>query len=165
MLEFLDQALVAIVFSLFTVAAVSDARTMRIPNWMSVAIVVAFAVRAVVSPETFQWMDLAFGAGVFVVGFVFYALKGFGAGDVKLATAGALWFGAAQASDFLAVMALVGGALAILILVANHMAAFHRILRFAMPALERTKSVPYGIAIAAGAYFALFQQANAWGIV
>jgi prepilin peptidase CpaA len=80
---------------LFLLAAVWDARTYRIPNWISLALVALFVVAAAVSgqPVISFWPHLAASAGVFALGYGLYALTGMGAGDAKLGTAAAMWAG------------------------------------------------------------------------
>lgn len=74
----------------------TDMRSMRIPNLVSLGLIIAWCLRAVLVPETVSLIgDPLFAVAVFVPFFVLYAVGngGFGAGDVKLITTGALWFG------------------------------------------------------------------------
>lgn len=65
-------------------AAQSDLRTMTIPNWISIALIVAFIIIAVfVLPfETVLWR-LGAGAAMLVLGFVLNAMRVMGGGDAK----------------------------------------------------------------------------------
>lgn len=69
-----------------------DLRYMRIPNVLSLVLIIAFcltfALGAVV-PDI--WWRLAIAAFVFAIGFVGFALRLFGGGDVKILTALALY--------------------------------------------------------------------------
>lgn len=74
----------------------TDMRTMRIPNLVSLGLIIAWALRAIFVPETASLIaDPVFALVVFVPFFLLYAVGngGFGAGDVKLITTGTLWFG------------------------------------------------------------------------
>ena len=131
-------------------AAVVDVRTFTISNrlnltvallapiyWLSIALPVWPGVG----------VQLAAGAGVFVLlAGAFYAGM-MGGGDVKLASALALWFSPGSTLKFLVLMSLAGGVLTIGIL------ALHR-------ARGRTgrPEIPYGVAIAFGGLAILAQR-------
>lgn len=131
-------------------AAVVDVRTFTISNrlnltvallaplyWLSIALPVWPGVG----------VQLAAGAAVFVLlAGAFYAGM-MGGGDVKLASALALWFSPGSTLKFLVLMSLAGGVLTIGIL------ALHR-------ARGRTgrPEIPYGVAIAFGGLAILAQR-------
>lgn len=72
---------------ILVLAGLSDLRRMRIPNWTSLAAVALFVLTApVIGWEEAGWR-LATAALVFSVGLGFWALRLFGAGDVKLLSA------------------------------------------------------------------------------
>jgi prepilin peptidase CpaA len=144
-----------IVGGLFVFASFTDIKKMIIPNWVSVAIIFGYVVRCFMAPSTTAiGMDIVAALVPFAIGFALYAAGGFGAGDVKLLTAGSLWFGQAHAMDFLLVMALIGGAASVLIVV-------WRRLRGSVG----KASFPYGPAIGLGALNALFLQFTTWGLI
>jgi len=131
-------------------AAVVDVRTFTISNrlnltvallapiyWLSIALPVWPGVG----------VQLAAGAGVFVLlAGAFYAGM-MGGGDVKLASALALWFSPGSTLKFLVLMSLGGGVLTIGIL------ALHRARgRAGRP------EIPYGVAIAFGGLAILAQR-------
>ena len=131
-------------------AAVVDVRTFTISNrlnltvallapiyWLSIALPVWPGVG----------VQLAAGAGVFVLlAGAFYAGM-MGGGDVKLASALALWFSPGSTLKFLVLMSLAGGVLTIGIL------ALHRARgRAGRP------EIPYGVAIAFGGLAILAQR-------
>jgi prepilin peptidase CpaA len=159
------QTLLLIVFpALAIVAALSDATTMTIPNWISAALVVAFfpAALAVGLPLATIGVSVALCFGALVAGMVMFALHWIGGGDAKLFAASALWLGMAGAAPFLAWTAIAGGVLAIGLLGARRMAAATGV-PFPQPAwLQRLLApegdIPYGIAIAAGALAAFPQS-------
>lgn len=81
--------------ALMLAAIVWDARTYRIPNWISLALVALFAAAALASgkPLIGFWPHLAVAAAFFGLGYLLYAFTGMGAGDAKLAAASGLWMG------------------------------------------------------------------------
>jgi prepilin peptidase CpaA len=92
-------------------------------------------------------IQLAAGAGVFVLmALAFYAGM-MGGGDVKLAAALALWFSPNTILKFLVLTSLAGGVLTVAILV------WHRAKR-----REGRPMIPYGVAIAFGGLAILTQR-------
>lgn len=132
-----------------TWAAISDLRSNIIPNSANVALFVLWTGWVVSGADTHVWYSLVIGAGIFVVGAVLFHFDQMGGGDVKFLTVLGIWAGPAQALPFLLQVALAGGALT-MAWIANGL--------FVAPALGRVvhpdskRSVPYGVAIAAGAY-------------
>ncbi len=134
-------------------AAVSDYRSLRIPNWISIALMALFAVDLTlgdVHRPILQHISVA--AAVLAGGLVFYSMGWFAGGDVKLLSSVALWAGPEQVVELLVFTALLGGALALLILLARRvvftfgadMTSMHR----ALPTWLASGLCPYGIAIA-----------------
>ena len=81
-----DVFLIAIA-PLLVLAAYCDVRHLRIPDVISVAMVGIFAVSAFVSMPDDLGARLAAAGGVFAVGFVAFAARLVGGGDVKLLSA------------------------------------------------------------------------------
>ncbi|WP_140984054.1 A24 family peptidase [Asticcacaulis tiandongensis] len=140
-------------------AAVSDLTTMTIPNKLSIILAVMFVPVAVMLKPDLMFIAEHLGIGVlaFVLGIVAFALRFMGGGDAKLIAATALWFHFQGFLVFLAYVALAGGALTILLLVARQ---FLQIFTPVMPAwlqklLEPKGDIPYGIAICAGGLLAI----------
>ena len=135
---------------LLLVAAVIDVRTFTISNRLNLAVALLaplywFAISLPLWPGVA--IQLAMGAGVFVLlASAFYAGV-MGGGDVKLAAALALWFQPASIIKFLVLMSLAGGVLTLGIL------AFHRAKR-----REGRPEIPYGVAIAFGGLAILTQR-------
>lgn len=155
------QTLALAVFpALVIVAALSDATSLTIPNWISAALALAFLPAAVcvgLSPGQAA-VCLGLGLGALAIGVVLFALRWIGGGDAKLIAASALWLGLSGAASFALWTAVAGGALALALLGARR-AVVPLGLPLRRPAwiarlLEPEGDIPYGIAIAAGALMA-----------
>jgi prepilin peptidase CpaA len=137
-------------------AAVKDLATFTIPNWISLALVAAFAPVALIAHVPLLHIGLGFavGAGMLAFGAGLFALGWIGGGDAKLMAAAALWVGADGLWPFAIYTALAGGALALALMALR--SAWIRPFADAGPAWTRRlatpgESAPYGVAIAAGA--------------
>lgn len=144
------EILLLVLAAILVVAAVIDMRTFTISNRLNLTVALLAPVfwLSVALP---LWpgvaIQLALGAGVFVLlALAFYAGM-MGGGDVKLAAALALWFSPASTLKFLVLMSLAGGVLTLGVL------ALHR-------ARRRTgrPEIPYGVAIAFGGLVILAQR-------
>ena len=153
--------------ALAIVAALRDAATMTIPNWISAALVLAFFPAALVVglPAAAIGIAAALGFGALLAGMAMFALNWIGGGDAKLFAASALWLGLPGLAPFLAFTAMAGGLLAVSLLGARKAAPA---LPFRGPAwldrlLRDGGDVPYGVAIAAGALAAFPESPLAKG--
>jgi prepilin peptidase CpaA len=135
-------------------AAATDLLTMKIPNLLSIGLGVAFLVIAPVAGLSGQemLMHLAAGTMMLVVGILLFALGWIGGGDGKILAVASLWLGFDHLVAFLALVAIFGGALALVIL------AYRRVPAGAFPLPDwalrlhaQGEGMPYGVAIAAGA--------------
>ena len=132
-----------------TWAAISDLRTNIIPNSTNVALFVLWTGWVVSGADAHVWISLAIGAAVFLVGAVLFHFGQMGGGDVKFLTALCIWAGPAEVLPFLLHVAFAGGVLTLAWVVNGRLVA---------PALGRIvqtdakRTVPYGVAIAAGAF-------------
>ena len=132
------------------VAAVIDVRTFTISNRLNAAVAAGaplYWLSISLSPWPGVAIQLAAGAIVFVLlaGAFFAGMMG--GGDVKLASALALWFSPAGTVKFLVLMSVAGGVLTLGIL------GWHR-----MQSREGRPEIPYGVAIAFGALAILTQR-------
>ena len=150
-------ALMIVFPALAIAAALSDATTMTIPNWISATLVVAFFPAAMAAGSTLPQIGLAVGLGVgaLAIGAAMFALRWIGGGDAKLLAASALWLGPPGLGPFLVWTAIAGGALALCLIGARRLSAMTG-LPVRQPAwterlLSPAGDIPYGIAIAAGA--------------
>jgi len=171
-------AALAAVAGLALWAAVSDARTMTIPNAVSVGIVAAYPVwllglwlggawlagpaGAAMLPALGPLWALAVAVVVFAIGFAMFAAGIAGGGDVKLLSALALWAGPWMVFEFLVVTSAAGGLLAVALgtpRMRGGRAAAVDGLSIEAGKPPRRRPIPYGIAIAAGGLFVLVRLA------
>jgi len=151
----LEIALLLIFPAAMAFAGALDLLTMTIPNRISVALAAAFAFAAYRAglPLDVVAAHVGVAALVLAVGIVFFAFGWLGGGDAKLMSVAALWVGHGEILiAYFAVVAVLGGALALAIL------AYRRFPVAALPGpdwalnLHRSGSgIPYGLAIAGGA--------------
>jgi prepilin peptidase CpaA len=146
---FTDLLLLALA-AILIVAAVIDVRTFTISNRLNLTVAVLaplYWLSIALNPWPGMAVQLAAGGFVFLLlAAAFYAGM-MGGGDVKLASALALWFSPAGTLKFLVLMSVAGGVLTIGIL------AWHRLQR-----REGRPEIPYGVAIAFGALTILAQR-------
>lgn len=143
---------------LVVVAAIGDFLTMKIPNWLNVVLGVSFFGAAFymgMPLEQLAW-HVAAGVIVLVCGFTLFAFNLIGGGDAKLLAVAAMWLGMEQLIAFLIVMALAGGALAIVMKLWwwLKLEADTRGSGWFSSKLKTSIDLPYGVAIAVGALFA-----------
>jgi len=164
MLPLLAAALVLAFTALVLAAALRDAMSFTIPNWMSLALAAIFPFAALASGVALPTVGLhvAVGAVALIGGMAMFALRWIGGGDAKLMAAVLLWLGWPAATAFLAGAAIAGGVLAMILLTLRSaqvrpyvMAGPPWMARLAEPG----EGVPYGVAIAVGALWALPQSA------
>lgn len=72
-------------------AAVWDAKTAKIPNWLVLSLVVVFAAKWALDPATVSLWQIGFAGLIFAGGFGLFVAGAMGAGAIKLATATALF--------------------------------------------------------------------------
>lgn len=151
------QSAFALIFAgLVIVAALKDVTSFTIPNWISIALVLAFlpaALAAGVAPTEFG-LHLAVGVVALLAGMGMFFAGWIGGGDAKLLAAAALWLGWRDAAPFLLITGVAGGVLAVTLMSLRSSAG--RALAPSGPAWwEKLRSpeaaAPYGVAIAVGA--------------
>jgi len=159
-----------VAMGLLVIIAYGDVRTRRIPNAFVGAIaLLGLAHIAVV--EDAMAAARTFGAAtlVFAIAFLLFWRGYLGGGDAKLVTAMALLVGAEELLEFLFVMTMCGGIVALAILCRDrfHRWNWHLFSRGKTPRPEHSvgsvaepgrSTVPYGVAItAAGAFTFIFK--------
>lgn len=142
---------------LMTAAAVEDFRRLMIPNKVTIALCLLWPLYIIAEPSMVAVLGgLGCALVVFLVGALCFSRGYLGGGDVKLLAAAALWAGPSATPALLMLTGLLGGALALFLLMPP--AAYFMTLARAKlgpgsdPAVEPISNpVPYGIAIAAAA--------------
>jgi prepilin peptidase CpaA len=131
--------LVVVAFAGVLVAvAIGDIRRLTIPNRYCAAIVLLYPIYVATATYAVDWVDGAIvGAVAVIIGFLLYAMRLAGGGDVKFFSAVALWAGSPLLVEFVFVTALVGGVVATAMLI-------HR-------RLTRPRAAPAGMGLAARA--------------
>lgn len=147
-------------------AVIWDVAARRIPNLLCAAIAVGGVVsQAWASGVLAAANGLAAGVLTVMLIFPFWSRGGIGGGDVKLAGAVAIWIGLSRLPMFGLAAALAGGLVALAAFVRSSRAARAEMrtnlvltaIQGAAPVISRGTggriSVPYGVAVAAGAAF------------
>jgi len=136
-------------------AALSDLRSMTIPNWISIALVVAFVITGpIFLPFTDVVWRLLAGVVVFVIVFIMNAVRLIGGGDAKLAAAFTPFIATNDYGAFLFLMAVAG----VLTLLAHRIAGRIGAIRRATPdwkSWSAGRHFPYGVTIAVSAIYYL----------
>lgn len=157
----MGEILFLLVSLLLVYASSSDLLNMKIPNWLSLALITLFIPAAWLSDMSAAAIGYSLGVAVavFAVCFLLFVLNVMGGGDAKLLTALALWFGLTPALlVFLVNVAFAGGILTLAILLIRWKSHLVTDRGVWLPAsLTTAKKIPYGIAIAAGALMAMPQ--------
>lgn len=166
----LQFALQLIFPALVVVAALKDVTSYTIPNWISLALIAAFAPIALVSGASLATLGLCLASGVvaLLVGMGMFAAGWIGGGDGKLFAVCALWLGWPAILPFMLYTGLAGGALTFAILALR--SAWLAPAVAGGPTWIRKLGteggdLPYGVAIAVGALAAFPQGALTHGIL
>ncbi len=146
----------ALVFpALMAYAAFSDLFTMRISNWLVIAVGAAYFALALITQLDWSAVGIAaaVAAAALAVAFAFFAFGWIGGGDAKLIAATVLWTGLGLLLQYLIYAALLGGALTLIILALRRYPLPPQLMGQAWLArLHDAKTgVPYGIALAVAA--------------
>jgi len=144
--EMLRWSIVFLLSILLAIASVSDIRDRRIPNWTVLAIAVLFVPWIFVDAVVSVLSSLEAALIAFVISCGLYAFRVVGAGDSKLLTVVALFVGMSKLFHLLVLVALVGGAIALVSLLARPVRAA---VMFQMRGKgDFGRGVPYCFAIA-----------------
>jgi prepilin peptidase CpaA len=138
---------------LMAYSAASDLLTMTIANWISLVLVGAFIVVALIAGMPVAELltnHLACGLAVLVLTFTLFAFGWIGGGDAKLAAATAVWLGWQKIFEYSFEASAIGGALTLAILIWRRYEMPPVLMRRAWIARlhSATNGVPYGIALA-----------------
>jgi prepilin peptidase CpaA len=147
--------------ALLALAAGWDLGSYTIPNFLQVALIAAFLVFVFASGMTPGMVADHLLAGFLglVIGFTLFALGYIGGGDAKLFACVVLWFGFHDLVSYALVASVLGGGLTLLLLGLRRvplpapLARQHWLLRLH----DERAGIPYGAALAAGAFVILPQ--------
>lgn len=167
MILFLVVFCMLVVIGFGVASAISDFKSMTIPNIYAGFIVLAFIPAYLADVLTGAGMEffapwkshLIAGALVFIVTFILFSVRIIGAGDSKLCSALALWVGVGGLAPYLFYMAVVGALLGL----ATKIIHVRKPFKNPSPGGWIAKSqngelgVPYGIAICFGLIVAFYQ--------
>ncbi len=138
-----------------TIAGASDLVRYEIPNELSAALLLAFALAFLGNPSAEAAWNITAGIAVFGAMAVLFAAGLCGGGDVKLLAATSVWMGWHNLLPFLLLTAICGAAVALLLLAARRFKtarpapAHPARARWYDRLLSTDEGVPYGVAIAA----------------
>lgn len=148
--------LVTLFLGLVALAALTDLSELRIPNRICVAIVGLYPAYVLAGGAAVDWQGAIVAAAVvFALASIWFMCGWMGGGDVKLLSAIALWAGPVHAFGFLYTTILLGGGMALLMMGTVRFAMAGVCQRFGATAIHDRlldRSIPYGVAIAGGAY-------------
>lgn len=157
-MDILSLAFLGVLPALVISAALTDLTSMRIPNWISAGLAVAFYPAALIAGLPLESFLVHTGVGVaaLFVGMAMFAMRWVGGGDAKLLAATCLWMGLEGMGPFLLYTAMAGGAFGLLLLAArSYLRPFvSGAPKWVMTLLEPKGDIPYGVAIAIGALLA-----------
>jgi prepilin peptidase CpaA len=143
---------------LLVAAAAEDIVRLRISNVTVLLVIAGAAFTAIfIGPEVRLWQNLAVFAGLLAIGTPLFAAGKLGGGDVKLLAAAGLWFDLLGAARMFVAVAVAGGVLALLVLLAR-LPNWSEGARRRVVVLRPGGGIPYGVAIAAGALIAMALQ-------
>lgn len=145
--------------ALVLMAAITDIKSLSIPNIIPIFILAAFAFTVVFDPTYFVNLEnsLISAATIFVITFVMFAAGILGAGDSKLLAVLGLWIPVSTIWGFVLIMSVVGAMLGVVaIFIRKQEFLSHRFSEVSwFGQLQQGRSaVPYAVAIAS-AFFAV----------
>lgn len=157
--DYVQLATGVIVIGALAYAIFRDTIEFRIPNWISILVIAAYVVDAAVTGrELHNWMwDASMASVVLLIGYALYSISGFGAGDVKLMTAVALYVTIDHFLTFVLGTMLLGGVVSLIILALNYVRELVPVGGRYVTWLDRYRAfMPYGVAIALAGIFVIF---------
>jgi prepilin peptidase CpaA len=154
--EFL--VLVALPF-LLAAAAGWDIASFTIPNFLTLALLGAFAVFAVAAGLSFTvigWHLLAGFLGL-LIGFTLFTIGHVGGGDAKLFAVVVLWLGLKDLMPYALIASVLGGVLALGLMMMRNwpLPVFAARLPWLVKLHDSKAGIPYGVALAAAAFILL----------
>src|SRR5438477_5741765 len=115
---FVSQAVIGTLVALLIVVAVIDVRHLTISNRYCAAVVLLYPVYVATAPYAVNWVDgTIVGAASLAIGFLIFAMRFAGGGDVKFFAAISLWAGSQWLAEFVFVTAIAGGVVGLCMLI------------------------------------------------
>lgn len=134
-----------------TWAMISDVRNFEIPNAIPILLASAYLVSSLALGTDLLIIlrQCGIGGAALALGFVLFAFRIVGGGDVKLMAALVPWLAPAQIPSFLFWMAIAGGLIGLLLLALRHMPALPGtgIGDNWLRRISDAGKIPYGLAI------------------
>jgi prepilin peptidase CpaA len=156
----LENIILAGGIALFLFAAYGDVKTLRIPNWLVIAVAALGIGRLIlISDLTFALYTLGASVLIFMVTFLLFWRNFVGGGDAKLMIAAALLIGYHNLFGFLLLMSICGALVSIVVLVTRGSS----VISTDESQSKGRLAVPYGAAIAGGAIVTLLFQTSFLG--
>ncbi len=141
-------------------AAISDILRFRIPNRISIALVLLYPAYLLAASQPIDWPSaIAVAAVCMIVGFFLFSIKACGAGDAKLFAAAALWAGPELILPLGLYTTLAGGVMVLFMWFQHRLArapSASMILQTTTVAYFAKQPIPYGAAIAVGGLYVAF---------
>lgn len=145
--------------ALLAAAALWDIASFTIPNYLSLAVAIAFAGFALTmgfSPAMIG-LHLLAGLAALIIGFTMFARNYIGGGDAKLFAGIALWLGPHDLITYSLIATILGGVLTLTMLAMRKLPLPAGLARQAwiIKLHDSASGIPYGVALAAGFFVAL----------
>jgi prepilin peptidase CpaA len=141
-------------------AAISDILRFRIPNRVSVAIVLLYPAYLLSASQPVDWLPaVGIAVACLIVGILLFSMKACGAGDAKLFAAAALWAGPEMILPFGLYTSLAGGVMVLFMWLQHRLArapSIGMVLQTTADAGFVKQPMPYGAAIAVGGLYVAF---------
>ena len=144
----------AVFVGLVGAGAVTDVRSRRIPNQISLAVALVWIMYALTDNTGWQG-GLIVAVIVLSLGFVLYGFGLAGGGDIKLLTAVSLWAGTELALPMIATVAITGAIVSVAVLIYARGISFFsfQLLQPKSDTYAEQLYTPYAVAILMGAIF------------
>lgn len=147
----LEYSLVFIFPLMMIFSSFSDLFSMSISNKVSLVLIIAFVIFALVigmDLNTILWHFLTFIV-VLTIGFTLFALNIIGGGDAKLAASTALWLGWAHTGPYILLASFIGGLLTLVILRFRSQVIPEKFntMGWVLRLHDQKEGIPYGIAL------------------
>ncbi len=158
----LSYLFLAILPAALLIASVNDIIEMKIPNWISLMLILTFPFAAIYFQLSLGEIaaSVLLGLIVLAAGFTLFALNLLGGGDAKLIAAVAPWLGLSAFAQFAIWTVMAGGALAILLIIFRKTPPYpvYAHAKWVMKLHNAKGKMPYGAAIAVGGLYAMPQS-------